>query len=44
MTAGCGRWLELRLGESRMATIASYVWPLSLALVGVVLLNYRELA
>jgi putative copper resistance protein D len=44
MTAGCGRWLELRLGESRMATIAGYVWPISLALVGVVLLNYRELA
>jgi copper resistance protein D len=43
MTAGCGRWLELRLPRSRMATIASYLWPLCLALVGLILLNYREL-
>jgi putative copper resistance protein D len=43
ITAGCGRWLELRLPKSRMASIASYLWPLCLALVGIVLLNYREL-
>jgi copper resistance protein D len=43
VTAGCGRWLELRLPKSRMATIAGYLWPLCLALVGLVLLNYREL-
>jgi copper resistance protein D len=43
MTAGCGRWLELRLPRSRMATIAGYIWPFCLALVGFVLLNYREL-
>jgi putative copper resistance protein D len=43
MTAGCSRWLELRLPRSRMATIASYLWPACLALVGIVLLNYREL-
>jgi putative copper resistance protein D len=43
MTAGCSRWLELRLPRSRMATIASYLWPVCLALVGIVLLNYREL-
>jgi len=43
MTAGCSRWLELRLPRSRMATVASYLWPLCLALVGFVLLNYREL-
>ncbi len=43
ITAGCSRWLELRLPESRMVTIASYLWPLCLALVGLVLLNYREL-
>jgi putative copper resistance protein D len=43
MTAGCGRWLELRLPNSRMTTIASYLWPLCLAVVGIVLLNYREL-
>jgi putative copper resistance protein D len=43
ITAGCGRWLELRLPKSRMATIASYLWPLCLALVGLILLNYREL-
>ena len=43
ITAGCSRWLELRLPKSRMATIASYLWPLCLALVGFILLNYREL-
>jgi copper resistance protein D len=43
ITAGCSRWLELRLPRSRMAAIGSYIWPLCLALVGVILLNYREL-
>jgi copper resistance protein D len=43
ITAGCSRWLELRLPKSRMANIASYLWPVCLALVGIVLLNYREL-
>jgi putative copper resistance protein D len=43
VTAGCGRWLELRLPASRMATIASYLWPVCLILVGLVLMNYREL-
>jgi putative copper resistance protein D len=43
VTAGCSRWLELRLPKSRMATIAGYLWPLCLALVGFILLNYREL-
>jgi putative copper resistance protein D len=43
ITAGCSRWLELRLPKSRMATIASYLWPLCLALAGFILLNYREL-
>ena len=43
VTAGCGRWLELRLPRSRMAILASYLWPLCLALVGLILLNYREL-
>jgi putative copper resistance protein D len=44
ITAGCSRWLELRLPVSRMAIIAGYLWPLCLALVGLILLNYRELA
>jgi len=43
ITAGCSRWLELRLPRSRMAILASYLWPLCLALVGLILLNYREL-
>jgi putative copper resistance protein D len=43
VSAGCSRWLELRLPRSRMATIAGYLWPLCLALVGLILLNYREL-
>jgi putative copper resistance protein D len=43
VSAGCSRWLELRLPRSRMATIAGYLWPLCLALAGIILLNYREL-
>jgi putative copper resistance protein D len=41
-TAGWGRWLELRLPGSRESRFASYVWPLCLIMVGLVLLNYRE--
>jgi putative copper resistance protein D len=44
ITAACSRWLELRLAKSRITTIAGYLWPLCLALVGWILLNYRELA
>jgi putative copper resistance protein D len=44
VTAACGRWLELRLPRSRMATVAGYLWPVCVALVGLILLNYRELA
>jgi putative copper resistance protein D len=44
VTAGWARWLELRLpkeeGERR---IAGYVWPVALMLVGMVLLDYREM-
>lgn len=43
VTAGWGRWLELRLPKSRMATIAGYLPPLCLTMVGLILLNYREL-
>jgi putative copper resistance protein D len=43
VTAGCGRWLELRLPASRLTTIAGYIWPVCLALAGLILLNYREL-
>ncbi|HXC95854.1 MAG TPA: CopD family protein [Edaphobacter sp.] len=41
-TAGCSRWLELRLPDRRESRWASYVWPVCLVLVGLVLLNYRE--
>jgi copper resistance protein D len=44
VSAGCSRWLELRLPRSRMTLIAGYLWPACLALVGLILLNYRELA
>ena len=40
--AGWGRWLQLRLPGTRAARTAGLVWPLCLALVGVVLLDYRE--
>ena len=43
-TAGWSRWLELRL-PGRLGSrqrLVSYVWPVCLLLVGLVLLNYRE--
>jgi copper resistance protein D len=43
VTAGCSRWLELRLPKGRTAALTSYLWPVCLALAGLVLLNYREL-
>lgn len=41
-TAGWSRWLELRLPRKQESRIASYVWPVCLVLVGIVLLDYRE--
>ena len=41
-TAGWGRWLQLRLPGTRAARTAGFVWPLCLALVGFLLLDYRE--
>ncbi|WP_158748645.1 copper resistance D family protein [Acidobacterium sp. S8] len=41
-TAGWSRWLELRLPGKRDSKIASYIWPVCLILVGIVLLDYRE--
>jgi putative copper resistance protein D len=41
-TAGWSRWLELRLPDQRQSRVASYVWPVCLMMVGLVLLNYRE--
>jgi copper resistance protein D len=43
ITAGWGRWLELRLPKCRMASVSGYLSPLCLAVVGLILLNYREL-
>jgi copper resistance protein D len=42
VTAGWGRWLELRLPKGRAAKIAGYLWPVCLAIAGLILLNYRE--
>ena len=36
------RWLELRLPPGRASRIAGRAWPLLLAAVGLILLNYRE--
>lgn len=41
-TAGWSRWLELRLPSEKESRLTSYVWPVCLILVGLVLLNYRE--
>jgi copper resistance protein D len=42
VTAGWTRWLELRLPDQKESQLASYIWPVCLILVGLVLLNYRE--
>jgi len=44
VTAGWSRWLELRLpGENQMRNVAAHLWPLCFTLIGVLLLNYREM-
>jgi len=44
VTAGWSRWLELRLpSENQTRNVMARVWPLCIALIGVVLLNYREM-
>jgi copper resistance protein D len=43
VTAGWGRWLELRLPKGRMATVSGYLSPLCLTMVGLILLNYLEI-
>jgi copper resistance protein D len=42
--AGWSRWLELRLpSENQTRSVMARLWPLCIALIGVVLLNYREM-
>ena len=44
VAAGWSRWLELRLpAENQTRGVMARVWPLCIALIGVVLLNYREM-
>jgi putative copper resistance protein D len=44
VTAGWSRWLELRLpSENRTRHALARVWPLCIFLIGVALLNYREM-
>ena len=44
VTAGWSRWLELRLpSENQTRGVMARLWPLCIALIGVVLLNYREM-
>lgn len=44
VTAGWSRWLELRLpAENQTRNVMARLWPVCIALIGVVLLNYREM-
>jgi copper resistance protein D len=44
VAAGWSRWLELRLPtENPARKVMARLWPLCIALIGVVLLNYREM-
>jgi putative copper resistance protein D len=41
VVAGWSRWLEVRLAP-RSPENPAYIWPICFALIGLVLLNYRE--
>lgn len=42
-TIGWARWLELRLPEdTRLSRVSRWLWPVCLALTGLLLLDYRE--
>ena len=41
VVAGWSRWLEVRLAPDHQK-IPAYIWPICFALIGLVLLNYRE--
>jgi putative copper resistance protein D len=44
ITAAWSRWLELRLpSENRARPVMARLWPVCLLLIGVALLNYREM-
>ena len=44
VAAGWSRWLELRLpAENQTRSVIARLWPICIALIGVVLLNYREM-
>ena len=44
VTAGWSRWLELRLpSENQTRSFMARLWPLCIFLIGVALLNYREM-
>ncbi|MFO1026710.1 MAG: CopD family protein [Acetobacteraceae bacterium] len=45
ITAGCARWLEIRLNPRENAVvwqIAGWTWPAAILLCGLILLDYRE--
>ena len=42
VAAGWSRWLEVRLPGTPAASRASWIWPISFALVGLLLIFYRE--
>ncbi len=42
IVAGWARWLQLRLPPGRATRAAGWVWPVAFALIGVLLVLYRE--
>jgi putative copper resistance protein D len=44
IVAGWSRWLELRLpSQNKMRDRLAWLWPACLVLIGLLLLNYREM-
>ncbi|MGI4947027.1 MAG: hypothetical protein ACRYHQ_41815, partial [Janthinobacterium lividum] len=42
IVAGWSRWLQLRLPRGRLTRVAGWTWPVAFALIGVLLVLYRE--
>ncbi|HEX2826222.1 MAG TPA: CopD family protein [Burkholderiales bacterium] len=43
LATGAARWLELRSEDLGVRRVAAWIWPIGLALIGVVLIGYREM-
>jgi putative copper resistance protein D len=43
LATGWARWLELRSEDGVIKRVTAWIWPIGLALIGAVLIAYREM-